>query len=92
MVASDKDMDWGAVLEQAIVKETVDLLRTWQQDPGFVKKYYPELVSRGPLVWSVVREYAELQVRRRYVNGKCTLCDGDATKCAPRHGIGRSCF
>jgi len=59
---------------------------------GDIKKHYPgTLDENGILTITGALEGGRIAVASRYVDGVCTCCDGDASKCAPRHAENRSC-
>ncbi|KKK64800.1 hypothetical protein LCGC14_2980520, partial [marine sediment metagenome] len=80
------------VYEKAARTEAQNLMEIFNRDPAFIKKHYPgTLDENGILTITGALEGGRIAVASRYVDGVCTCCDGDASKCAPRHAENRSC-
>lgn len=90
----ESTLEWWeklSTVDKVIVKESADLMEIWRKDPAFVRKYWPEVVVRGKVTYKSIGAVMRPHIKKRYAGGKCSLCDGNAFECAPRHARGRSC-
>lgn len=84
-------MGLSALTQKVAEKNAWDLVSIWSTDPGFVKEHYPSLVVDGTLTFERAYEFMLKVWRENYAGGRCRLCGGKASACAPRHARGRSC-
>jgi hypothetical protein len=79
------------VYEKAARTEARDLIMLFAQDPAFIKKHHSDFLENGTLTFQGALRAGRTTIKARYVDGKCTCCDGDALVCAERHAESRSC-